>query len=275
MSHPPQSAEAVEGGPGVVHGVWQGIASFSQSVFCLKEPYNTKPIFGRVVGRIFELLTEQLGRVEFVEVGANDGVSADHIHPFVKGGAWSGVLVEPAPIPFCRLKENYRGVQGLQFAQVAISTTNGVLPFYYVEGDDGLSSFSLDTILSHAPKYDDLRGMVRTLEVETTTLDAICERYGINPNVVAVDTEGTDDLVLESFSIEERRPHVVLFEHCHLSPERSTAVRDRLLAAQYRLIHDRHDAIAVRSSTIAEIEFLADIVERSRSNPPKNGFNTI
>lgn len=264
---------------GVVDGRWRGIASFSQSVLCLKEPFNTKPLFGRVLARACELLTERLGTVPFVQVGANDGVHADHIFPFVRSGKWTGVLVEPAPKPFERLIENYRDVVGLQFAQVAISPSEGRLPFYYVEGDDGLSSFSLDTILSHAPKYDDLQGMIRTLHVPTTTLDALCDDHGISaPAVIAVDTEGTDDVVLETFSIETRRPALVLFEHCHLSADRSAALRDRLVAAGYRLIHDRHDALAVADGTFdaAEVDFLADVVATARSNfPPEAGLDSL
>lgn len=269
---PPDSA------PGLVDGVWQGIASFSESVFCLPEPYNTKPIFGRVVQRVLDLVTRKLGTVPFVQVGANDGVSADHIHAFVKSGAWTGILVEPAPDPFARLLENYRNVEGLQFVPVAISTSKGTLPFYYVEGDDGLSSFSLETILSHSPKYADLPGMIRTLDVETRTLDSICDDHGIaNPAVVAVDTEGTDDIVLESLSIETRRPAVILFEHCHLPADRSARLRDRLLKAGYRLIHDRHDALAVAEGAIdeGEAQFLADLVSIARANFPKDGLDTL
>ncbi|MDQ3246020.1 MAG: FkbM family methyltransferase [Pseudomonadota bacterium] len=249
---------------------WPGIASFSQSVLCLKEPNNTKAVFGRVAARALELLTAKLGEVRFVQVGANDGVHADHIHPFVTGGKWRGVLVEPAPVPFARLTENYRGVDGLCFVQAAVATRAGQQPFYYVEGEDGLSSFSLETIMSHAPKYDDLPSMIRTLEVETETLDALCDREGFaRPDVVVVDTEGTDDVVLLSFSIEERRPSLILFEHCHLSAERSAALRDRILAAGYRLIHDRHDALAIAEGTFdaATTDFLANIVAIARADP--------
>jgi FkbM family methyltransferase len=248
---------------------WRGIASFSQSVLCLKEPSNTKPLFGRVVARAFELLTEKSAHVNFVQVGANDGVRADHLHAFVSSGSWQGVLVEPAPGPFQRLLETYSGVEGLQFVNRAISTRAGRLPFYFVEGDDGLSSFSLETILSHAPKYDDLDGMIREIEVETESLDSVCDRTGVpRPDVVAVDTEGTDDLVLQSLSIEQRQPRLILFEHCHLSAERSRALRDRLQAAGYRLIHDRHDALAIAVGTFDEatMQFFADIIAIARAN---------
>ena len=247
---------------------WAGIASISQSVWCLKEPFNTKALFGRVVARVFELLTAQLGRVSFVQVGANDGLGADHLHPFVASGRWHGLLVEPAPGPFQRLLKTYEGVDGLTFLPVAISATEGRQPFYYVEGADGLSSFARDTILSHSPKYADLEGMIRCIEVETTALDKLCDRCGLSrPAVVAVDAEGMDDIVLHSFSIEERCPRLILFEHCHLSAERSSRLRDRLLAADYRIVHDRHDVLAISRGTFdqATLDFLADIVATARS----------
>jgi FkbM family methyltransferase len=248
---------------------WRGIASFSQSVLCQREPFNTKVLFARVVARAFELITARQGTVQFVQVGANDGQSADHLHPFVASGRWRGLLVEPAPVPFERLAKTYAGMQGLQFIPRAIAASEGRLPFYFVEGEDGLSSFSLDTILSHAPKYQDLPGMIREISVETETLDALCDRAGLDrPDVVAVDTEGTDDIVLQSFSLEMRQPSLILFEHCHLPADRSRALVDRLKAANYRLIHDRHDALAIASGTFDEdtTMFMADMVALSRSN---------
>lgn len=247
---------------------WPGIASFSKSVLCLTEPFNTKPLFGRIVSRIFDLLTQKLAVVQFVQVGANDGVRADHIHPFVASGRWRGALVEPAPKPFERLLKTYAGVDGLHFVDHAISTSSEPQPFYYVEGDDGLSSFSLDTILSHAPKYDDLKGMIHEIQVEAETLDDLCDRLCIAPDVVAVDTEGTDDLVLKSFAIERRRPSLILFEHCHLSAARSAGIKDRLNDAGYWLIHDRHDALAIAPGTFDDetIEFFADMISIARAN---------
>jgi len=248
---------------------WGGIASFSQSVLCEREPFNTKALFARVVARAFELITARQQTVKFVQVGANDGVSADHLHPFVSSGRWRGLLVEPAPVPFQRLMKTYAGMDGLTLIPRAIAASEGRLPFYFVEGEDGLSSFSLDTILSHAPKYQDLPGMIREISVETETLDALCDRGGVErPDVVAVDTEGTDDIVLQSFSLEVRQPSLILFEHCHLPADRSRALVDRLTAANYRLIHDRHDALAIASGTFDEdtVRFLADIVALSRSS---------
>lgn len=247
---------------------WPGIASFSTSVMCRPEPHNVKPLFGLVAARAMALLTAARGRVSFVQVGANDGVAADHLNPFIRSGKWHGVLVEPGADAFARLREHYAGVAGLQFVQAAIWTEAGRRPFYLVEGEDVLSSFDLDTIMAHAPKYDDLAGMVRTVEVETETLNGLCDRMGIAaPDVVAIDTEGTDDVVLQSFDVEGRRPSLLLFEHCHLDAARSAAVKQRLESAGYRVIHDRHDALAIADGSLdaGTVEFLAGVVDTARA----------
>ena len=249
-------------------GNWRGIASISQSVLCLKEAPETKVVFGRVVLQALEMVTAQLGDVPFVQIGANDGVHADHIHPLVMTGKWHGILIEPAPKAYERLLQTYRNVPGLAFVQLAVSTSETRLPFYYVEGDDGLSSLSVETILTHAPKYDNLKGMIREFEVEARTLDSICDAHDLpRPVVVAVDTEGTDDIVLQSFSIEERRPRLILFEHCHLSAQRSAALHDRLVRVGYRLLHDRHDALAIAEGTFDErvTDSFADAIAAARA----------
>ena len=246
---------------------WGGIASISESVLCLKEPHETKAIFAGVVREALETLTAQLARISFVQVGANDGIHADHLHPLVMSGRWHGLLIEPAPRPYARLLQTYRDVGGLAFEQLAVSEQEGCLPFFYVEGDDGLSSLSLDTILSHAPKYENLRNMIRPMTVTARRLDDICDDHGLRcPAVIAVDSEGMDDVVLKSFSIEARRPAIILFEHCHLSAERSAALRDRLIAANYRILHDRHDALALRRGVFEDkvVQSFSDRISATR-----------
>jgi len=247
---------------------WGGIASISESVLCLKEPHETKAVFAGIVREALATLTDQLGCVPFVQAGANDGIHADHLHPLVISGRWRGILIEPAPLPYARLLDTYRDVEGLILLQIAVSDQEESLPFYYVEGDDGLSSLSLDTIRRHAPKYQDLEGMIRPITVEARRLDAICDDHGLRrPAVIAVDTEGMDDVVLKSFPIEARRPAVILFEHCHLSAERSAALRDRLIRANYRILHDRHDALALRRD-VFEQKLVECFIDRLAATRP-------
>ncbi|OYW50654.1 MAG: hypothetical protein B7Z34_04330 [Novosphingobium sp. 12-62-10] len=248
---------------------WPGTARLSQSVWCQKEPRNTKAVFQAVQRHALAELTRALGTVSFIQVGANDGVEGDFLHPFIVSGAWRGVLVEPGDRARERLIQTYDGVAGLTIAPEAIWSESGTRTFYEVDGADELSSFSRETILVHAPKYADLAGMLRPRQVATLTLDDLADRHGIScPDVVAVDAEGCDDIVLGSFSIETRKPAMMLFEHVHLSAERSAALRQRILGAGYAEVFDRHDMLAIRRGVLPDalVDFLADVVQQAREN---------
>ena len=58
---------------------------------------------------LFRMIAETLSRdqknVFFVQVGANDGVQSDPINHFVSEYGWRGILVEPQPAIFKKLKK--------------------------------------------------------------------------------------------------------------------------------------------------------------------------
>ena len=71
----------------------------------------------------------------FIQVGANDGVRNDPIGPKVKKYGWHGVLIEPQPDLFEKLKENYRGYGGLHFENAAVSSVPGIVSLHKVKDD--------------------------------------------------------------------------------------------------------------------------------------------
>jgi len=248
---------------------WAGSASLSQSVWAQPDPPAAKILFGVVRQYAFAELTRRLGSVRFIQVGANDGVRNDPLREFILSGAWTGLLVEPGDDQNARLHAAYAGIPGATIVDVAIWSECGRRPFHIVEGADALSSFSLETILRHEPKYDDLRGMIRSIEVETLTLDALADGHGVSdPDVVVVDAEGCDDVVLGSFDLEARRPKLILFEHVHLSLETSTALRDRLVAAGYACVADRHDVLAIGEGVFPRhlVDLLTGVVREARNS---------
>jgi len=48
--------------------------------------------------------------MKFVQIGANDGLHHDFIHDFALKQSWQGLLVEPNPPVFERLKQNYQSI---------------------------------------------------------------------------------------------------------------------------------------------------------------------
>ncbi len=66
-----------------------------------------------------------------VQVGANDGAQGDPIHAlFERHPGWSGLLIEPVPFVFERLRANYHNDSRFIYARVAIADEQGSFPFY-------------------------------------------------------------------------------------------------------------------------------------------------
>ena len=82
---------------------------------------------------IFNLARRKGRNVFFLQVGANDGLLDDPIHYFVRSYGWRGILLEPVPGIFKRLKENYRTAKGLTFLNAALSQVDGRAAFYRLE----------------------------------------------------------------------------------------------------------------------------------------------
>jgi FkbM family methyltransferase len=194
----------------------------------------------------------------FVEVGANDGEQHDHLRPFILAGGWTGVMVEPVPYIFERLRRNYEHVGGVALENAAIGTQEGRLPFYYLvdasaderarlpDWYDGVGSFDKERILAHAKHMPDIESRLVCEEVPTLTFDALCRKHGIERvDVLVVDTEGYDWELLRSIDLDVWRPQLVVYEHFHLSPEDRAAALDRLRGAGYDTMEEGFDTFCL------------------------------
>jgi hypothetical protein len=74
-------------------------------------------------------------RFFFVQIGAYDGREHDPIQAFVRRCRWRGILVEPQPEAFERLRRNYAGSPGLIFENVAIADHEGSLPLFMIKDE--------------------------------------------------------------------------------------------------------------------------------------------
>ncbi len=94
---------------------------------------------GGVVPVDFEavLLAYLAGREDFffVQIGAHEGQSGDPLTDLVIARGLSGVLVEPQPEIFAKLRSNYAQHTQLQFEQAAIAPADGTVAFYRVDAE--------------------------------------------------------------------------------------------------------------------------------------------
>lgn len=209
--------------------------------------------------RALDAFAAQYGDAVFVEIGSNDGEQHDHLRPHILAGGWRGVMVEPVPYVFERLKANYAEVDGVALKNAAVAERDGRLPFYHLRDADpaeratlpdwydGVGSFSREAILTHAPQMPDIAQRIVELEVPALSFASLLAGHGIErPDLVVIDTEGHDWAIIRSIDLAAHGPRMLIYEHFHLSREDRAACREHLRAAGYETLEEGFDTIALR-----------------------------
>jgi FkbM family methyltransferase len=186
----------------------------------------------------------------FLQIGANDGVGHDPLNNLIRKYHWRGLLVEPQPKVFQRLKENYATEDKLVFVNSAIAHKDGTKTLYTVTTDGfetGLASFDRDLIVKQLSTGTKLV----ELSVPAVNLQTLLQRYRIQSvDLLQIDTEGYDYEIIKMCDFSKMKPSVIHYEHRHLSDQDRIAC-DRLLSAQgYRLHITGPDTVAYREMTV-------------------------
>jgi FkbM family methyltransferase len=197
----------------------------------------------RLAGRkLLRAFADAFPEASFVEIGANDGVNDDPLRPFVVSGAWSGVMVEPAPEVFERLRQNYAELDRVVLVNAAIADHDGTVPLYQaavVDGEETVAVFDSAGSLSRETAErsgaifipDDQRRIIR-MEVPCLSFASLCRKYDIQEiDLMVIDAEGYDYEIIKQVDFAARRPRLLVYEHFHLSP----ADREQCMAHLERL----------------------------------------
>ena len=193
----------------------------------------------------------------FVQVGAQDGVTGDKIYEHVVAESWEGILVEPRGAMFARLKENYEGRAGLAFVQCAISGRAGSEVLFALDPEDrelpawahGLGSFDLEVLLKHEDQLPGIRERVVTEAVSCRTWGELFSEFPLpKVDLLQIDVEGRDFELLRLFPFRRTRPGLVRYEHKHLSPEDRVAAEALLVGLGYAPLIGPQDTVAFANS---------------------------
>jgi FkbM family methyltransferase len=184
------------------------------------------------VGSATEIIRRQfkgMQSVFFIQVGSNDGLTGDPLHPVILANPnWKGIFIEPVRYAFDRLRLNYKGQDRFIFENVAIGETCGEVDFFYMcerakatapdvrEWYDQLGSFNRDQISKHFGGRLDQFIVTERMKCETLTL--VLQRHAVDKiDLVHLDLEGFDYQVLRQFDFVKYHPILVMFEHKHLN----------------------------------------------------------
>ena len=209
----------------------------------------------RLAGRrLIRAFAETYPEAFFVEIGSNDGVQHDFLRPFILERTWHGVMVEPVPYVFERLRRNYGSLERVELENAAIADRDGTLPFYHLreaglaERDelpgwyDGIGSFSREVVAGHATHIPDIEGRVIRAEVPSLTFESLCRKHRISRlDLVLIDTEGYDAQIVESIDLAARHPRLLVYEHYHLDPHERSRCAGRVREHGYETMEEGFD----------------------------------
>jgi FkbM family methyltransferase len=236
------------------------------------------------LGQVLTEFGDANPRASFVQVGSNDGTHLDPLHEEIVARKWTGVMIEPVPYLFDRLRRSYSAVEGIRFLNAAISDHNGTQRLYYLPEDpdnstlppwyDTLASFRKDVILRHQKEIPDIEERLAILEVPCITFETLCRDQEIESvDLIHIDTEGYDFEIIKSIDFGLLRPKIVIFEHYHLDLNDYTACTDHLGSLGYEHVSIGMDTICLDPLRLDRGERrLRRLWQKLRADPPAFAF---
>ena len=179
-------------------------------------------------------LSKVLSEPVFVKVGANDGITGDPCSDILLANTkWRGLLIEPVPYCFDRLRATFQDSRRFCLEQVAIGASAGEATFYYVDAKaiqsipslptwfDQLGSFDRNHIMKHLDGV--LEPFIIECKVQVFPLSDVLMRNRIQDvHLLHVDTGGHDYEVLKTLDFAKHAPLSIFVEHKHLADAQKT-----------------------------------------------------
>ena len=203
-------------------------------------------------------LLVQKSPLQFVQIGAFDGVANDFLAPFVRRGLLQGLMVEPEPHAFAQLKANCGDRSGVQLAQLAVAKASGAVKMYRVkpefhhlhEAAPQLTSLDPQNIrkwlAGRTPNPD---AVMEAFEVRAVTFEQLLAEHKMSGlDVLQIDTEGYDAEIIRMIPFARLRPTIINFEILNLSKADIEAVYTLLMNEGYRLHESKMDCTAYLST---------------------------
>ena len=224
-----------------------------------KAPASFEPI------PVFRLAVEALmarhgEALNFVQVGANDGVFGDPLRPYVLTRGWRGVLVEPQLAVFERLKANYAEcADRLVFENLAISSLDKLtlyLPPTHLGDRDPTHAHSIVSSDASviARQIDMPESQLHRVDVPAMTLDALLRRHSITKlDLLQIDAEGYDWEVLQTLDLSRVSPSLIQLETGHLTRSALTSAAKHLNDSGYLIYYGglQGDTLAMKREFFA------------------------
>jgi len=139
----------------------------------------------------------------FIDIGANDGKTFSNTYALSKLG-WCGILIEPSPRAFYKLKQLYEDTKGCFYLyNYAIGTSNGKVKMW--ESGELVKTGDVGLVSTLIEKETDR--FKRTVKYEEITVDCFRWKTAMNRwkfkqfDFISIDIEGLELEVLEQIDL--------------------------------------------------------------------------
>lgn len=241
-----------------------------------KKFYRPKP--GSLADFISQYSTSKPDDFFVIQIGANDGITNDPIHKFIKRDGWKGVLLEPQFKVFSEeLSVIYQKNKNIHPLCAAIGAEDGNQRLYKIAFCDsrwatGLASFCLEKVQvlfengvveKNCLKEGiiipaELEDRIGFDEVKVISPKSLIDTYQIEKiDLLQIDAEGYDLEVIKIFDIPNTKPEAIIFENENLELNALTECYAFLRANGYQLAQFGRDTLALRERKGRFQEFFA------------------
>lgn len=216
-------------------------------------PFPVMPVFRICVQYLMAAKGEVL---QFVQIGANDGVFGDPLRDFVVKFPWRGIVIEPQPEVFSKLRANYDAQkERLILENVAISDHSGTITMYALKKEQGANLTTLETSASSAdPRIAGKQlhsNCLQAFTVPCLTLNDLLDKHSMTAiDILQIDVEGHEFKILSALDFSRYTPLLIQFETGNLSPKEIDRTVQCLTKSNYRIFYGgiQMDTLAIHKS---------------------------
>lgn len=205
-----------------------------------------------------DILSRSTNDFFVLQIGANDGMTHDPIHKFIKRDRWKGVLMEPQTMVFQEeLYPLYDHQPGIEVVNAALGDQDGEATLYCIGFSEarwatGLASFDRSVLdksfaSGHVERQAKKEGIdvpvnanerIAEVKVPVLSVETIIDKYQVQKiDLLQIDTEGYDFEIIRLFDLTKIRPRVISYENMHLSRMDQEACCRHLKSNNYQVKH--------------------------------------
>jgi len=215
-----------------------------------------KPKAGSLASTIDQISSAANEPIRVMQVGANDGITHDPIHKFIKRDHWRGVLLEPQEEVFNQfLSKLYQKDEGISTLNAALGPKDEQANLYKIAFSNkrwatGLATFNKQVLLDafkdgrierFAAKYGDQIPQdeiewIHEDKIQMMSVSSVLKRAKMEAvDLLMIDTEGYDFEIIKLVIKENILPQYIIFEHHHFSEEEYKQCMSFLKIKKYNL----------------------------------------